>query len=78
MVGSLICSVCIDPSILKHLLSVPYSHHLDGGLMKISFSVGLFKTDCRLQWVVRPYPQEVGKPADMVQQRVYEMYQLME
>ena len=46
--------------------------------MKISFSVGLFKTDCRLQWVVRPYPQEVGKPADMVQQRVYEMYQLME
>jgi len=69
----LFCSVCIQLSILKHLLSSFGAQHLEGGLMIIRMLVQLFRIHHRSFWVFRACISEVAKLVDMFKEVVQEM-----
>ena len=72
--ATVFCHVCIQLSILKHLLSCCRSHDLAGGLITIWLSVCLFKIHCLVIWRFRDYIYEVAKLADMLTEVVQEMH----
>jgi len=66
----LFCSISIQLSRLKHLLSGFRLQNMERGIMTIRVSVWLLKIYHRFFWEFRAYNKEVAKLADMVREVV--------